>query len=589
MHRLSYVKICNFKSCRSVAIDLDAFTPLVGPNNSGKSTLLAAIHWMLRPDTLTREDFSEIAKPVIVEVCVSGLSEAILDALTAEQKQRMVPFVTAESLRARRIAKEPNTTAAKAMVEVRDPTIANDADPSAWKPAPTGFWNSISVLFPEPILIGAMQDAAEDASKSKTNTTLGKLIGELSNAVVTEASAAYAQAAADIADRVSASGTNRSPSLCAFDSDASDAVAAFFPGISVKLHIPVPELKDLVKGGTIRTYESGNERDFSALGHGAQRSIQMALIRVLADRKLSESAGATTRLLLIDEPELFLHPSAVHLLRDALLLLATHGYQVLVSTHSPIFVDASSASAAVIVGKDESSGTFARPTLRAIVRKEIDNAPHQASALFSLSNASEILFAERVILAEGKTEKRLLPLLYSHVTGKTLRSSRIALVDLGGVDGVPKARTILDALGLPLAVIADLDFAFRGAVAAGWILASDPDFKACLVELAQIAGTTGGALDGLGLPTNAGSLRAADMYARLATSATVKSAVDNIVASLLARNVWVWRLGAIEHHLGLTSKKEAEWARFATAVTQAGLAVAAPDASGVSSCMQWIG
>lgn len=588
MHRLSYVRVSNFKSCQEVKIELDAFTPLVGPNNSGKSTLLAAVQWMLRPEAVSRDDFSDVGKPIIVEVGVSGLSESILGALTEEQQQKMQPFTASGSLRARRTAKEPGTSAAKTVVEVRDPTVGEDNEGAAWKAAPTGFWNSISALFPEPILIGAMQDAAEDASKAKSGSTLGKLIVELSNAVVTEASSAYAQAAAEIADRVSATGANRSPSLNAFDRDASAAVAAFFPGISVKLHVPVPELKDLVKGGTILTYESDKQRDFAALGHGAQRSIQMALIRVLADRKIAEATGAATRLLLIDEPELYLHPSAVYLLRDALVSLSTHGYQIVVATHSPIFVDAANASTAVIVGKDDATGTFARPTLRAIVKREIENAPHQASALFSLSNASELLFAERVVIAEGKTERRLVPILYSAVTNRTLRGSRIALVDLGGVDGVPKARAILDALGLPSRVICDLDFVFRGAVAAGWIDASVPEFKACLAELPAVAAAIGGSLDGQGFPINQGGIRASEVYARLATSATVASALDSLVASLEPQGVWVWRLGCIEHHLGLASKREAEWARFAAELDASGLAGVAPDAVGVTRCMRWI-
>ena len=54
----------------------------------------------------------------------------------------------------------------------------------------------------------------------------------------------------------------------------------------------------------------------STLGHGAQRSIQMTLIRHLADLKLNNQEQATTTLLLIDEPELYLHPQAIEILRS---------------------------------------------------------------------------------------------------------------------------------------------------------------------------------------------------------------------------------------------------------------------------------
>ena len=63
-------------------------------------------------------------------------------------------------------------------------------------------------------------------------------------------------------------------------------------------------------------------RDVSALGHGAQRSIQMALVRHLADIKRDSGEQASNTILLIDEPELYLHPQAIEVLRDALKTLS---------------------------------------------------------------------------------------------------------------------------------------------------------------------------------------------------------------------------------------------------------------------------
>ena len=589
MHRLRFVRIQNFRSCQDVSIDLETFTPIVGPNNCGKSTMLSALAWMMKPEALDRSDFNDDTKPVVVEVIVVGLTDGILNLLTPEQKAKMQSFINNGELRARRTSKEPGTSAARTVVDVRDPAEMDDTSEYAWKIQPTGFWNAITALFPEPILIGAMEDAAEDASKSKNTTTLGKLIVELSQSVIGEASAGYSAAAKEIADRVSAAGQNRSPALASFDAEASRAIAEFFPGISVRLHIPVPELKDLVKAGTIMAYDSDNERSFSSLGHGAQRSIQMALVRVLADRKQSENTATTTRLLLIDEPELYLHPAAVHLLRDSLKALAAKGFQVVVATHSPIFVEAGNAASAVIVSKDPVAGTLARKTLRRIVQQEVDGSPHQAAALFSLSNASEVLFADRVILAEGKTEKRLLPILYEHVHGRTLRSGRVALVDLGGVESIPKARAILDALGLPSLAIVDLDFAFRGAVSLGWISPTDPGFSACLAEFRRIASSIGGCLDANGLPISQGAIKAVAMYEQLARSPLCVGAIDAFAQALLAKRIWIWKLGTIESHLGLKGKSESSWAHFAGELDTKGLSGAVADATGVGEMLRWIG
>jgi len=51
----------------------------------------------------------------------------------------------------------------------------------------------------------------------------------------------------------------------------------------------LPEFSDLVKAATIQIFEGGSDpvegRDASSFGHGAQRSIQMALIKSLAEEK----------------------------------------------------------------------------------------------------------------------------------------------------------------------------------------------------------------------------------------------------------------------------------------------------------------
>src|SRR5436305_11547784 len=42
------VSICNFKSLRDVRIDLERFTVVVGPNASGKSSILQGLHLLCR-------------------------------------------------------------------------------------------------------------------------------------------------------------------------------------------------------------------------------------------------------------------------------------------------------------------------------------------------------------------------------------------------------------------------------------------------------------------------------------------------------------------------------------------------------------
>lgn len=90
------------------------------------------------------------------------------------------------------------------------------------------------------------------------------------------------------------------------------------------LDISVPEVQSVFRQGTVRVSEErhGTTRDFSSVGHGAQRSIQMVLIRYLADMTPPPKGETVQRRLpLIEEPELFLRPLSVEQLRAAFFKL----------------------------------------------------------------------------------------------------------------------------------------------------------------------------------------------------------------------------------------------------------------------------
>ena len=87
MHRISQIEIKNFRACQSVLLPLDDFTPLVGQNNVGKSTILDALKWLLKPDTRSAADFADPKQPLVVAARIEGITGEILDLLP-EQKHR---------------------------------------------------------------------------------------------------------------------------------------------------------------------------------------------------------------------------------------------------------------------------------------------------------------------------------------------------------------------------------------------------------------------------------------------------------------------------------------------------------------------
>lgn len=584
-HKLTTIEIQNFKSIIAIEFELSEYSPLVGYNNAGKSNILEAIKWVLRKSSLKATDFNDVDNPVIMTAKIDGISEAILDNLNATHRQRIEPFLDSELLTIRRTQSTPNVTAAQIRLEVLNPADRH------WQNNPTGIDNAIKDLFPEPIHIGAMENSEEDVSKSKSGTTIGKLLSEIIGPIEEQYGDQLRTVLDGLKDILDADGENRAAELTEFDQQVNEKLDAFFPDINVKVHVPTPELKEVFTKGTIKVYEnqSLNGTDVSALGHGAQRSIQMTLIRHLADLKIASQEQTTTTLLLIDEPELYLHPQAIEILRVSLKTLSSQGYQIIFTTHSPFMITEKDIANTILIRKNATLGTHKRNSLKSAIPQVEQDAQHQLTLMFALSNSSNILFSERVILSEGKTENRLMPFLIEKVSGNSLGVNKCALVQQGGSGNTRKSKQVLEMMDLPCKAIVDLDYAFTQAIVDGFLHTNDSDILACKTEMSNLATTNGINLNN-GWPTKSqSSMTPEEAFALLAQSSSVQINIQNLKTKLIAKGIWIWTKGAIEKHLNIQGKNEQIWASLKNDVETNGLESTLPnDHQEVSDCINWL-
>lgn len=577
---ISSLVIRNFRSCVSTQLQLTEFTPLVGLNNCGKSNCLTALQWLVRKAKLGEEDFHDPNLPIEVEGRLCGITENDLATLDQKHSQKIERHVRDGVLIVRREQKIPG---GDVLLTVLNP------DSRQWEPNPTGIDQAISALFPEPIRIGAMDNAEEDASKAKTTTTIGKLLANMLAAIQERHEADLSQHLSAVVGMLSAEGAARFEELDRIDASINQKISDLFPGVSIKLDFPVPLLNDLIKAGTVKVYEGdGKGRAFGSYGHGAQRAIQMAMVRHLADLKRRADVAGGVTLLLIDEPELFMHPFAVEQVREALRALSVAGYQVVFSTHSAQMILARDAKNALLMTKKHPQGTQARPRLQSVVEELVVDPSHQLHQIFSLTNSSQILFADKVILTEGKTELRLFPSLFNAVLGKTMGQYSLAIVAMSGVSDTQKSMEILNALGLPSCAIVDLDYAFRQACRQGFLNANDPDLASCKLILRAMADEGVITLDDGGLPKRGIQGAAAEAFEMLADKKDAVPYIEALVQKLRAKSIWLWSRGAIEPHLGLTEKKEHAWLTFQMRLEKDGLEKACRDAVGVRELMNWL-
>jgi len=147
---------------------------------------------------------------------------------------------------------------------------------------------------------------------------------------------------------------------------------------------------------------------FSTIAHqgsGARRTLLWATLKYLKER--ADGTDARPHVLLLDEPEICLHPSAIREARAVLYSLpSSASWQIMITSHSPLFIDLSQDNTTVIrVYRDDSSAvkstTLFRPS-----RAQLSDDDKRNMKLLNLCDPylHEFFFGGRQIVVEGDTE-----------------------------------------------------------------------------------------------------------------------------------------------------------------------------------------
>jgi putative ATP-dependent endonuclease of the OLD family len=172
-------------------------------------------------------------------------------------------------------------------------------------------------------------------------------------------------------------------------------------------------LADILLPSTKLKLDDGFTSSVEHKGHGLQRTLIMALLQVLAEYqhvRVEGDATAHTRpvIFAVEEPELYMHPQMERKMRDALYALAaTPNYQVICTTHSPVFLDMAEKHTAIVRLERQACGKveafqvlhdlFAGP--------EVEQQKKLLRMITEFDPAvNELFFAKRVVLVEGPTE-----------------------------------------------------------------------------------------------------------------------------------------------------------------------------------------
>ncbi len=217
----------------------------------------------------------------------------------------------------------------------------------------------------------------------------------------------------------------------------------------------------------IKTGEGDFIGSLARMGHGLQRSYLLALLQELAN---SEAPDAPTLILGCEEPELYQHPPQARHLADVFIELTNDNNQILVTTHSPLFVSGEGFEDTRLTRKiNPNTGTTVRgltfQNLCDRIRRatgEIPNARinglvakiHQALQ----PNIAEMFFARVPILVEGLEDVSYIT-TELHLSNRWSEFRRLGchLIPVGGKDKLIQPLAIALELDLPVYVICDAD------------------------------------------------------------------------------------------------------------------------------------
>lgn len=228
--------------------------------------------------------------------------------------------------------------------------------------------------------------------------------------------------------------------------------------MNIKIDINMLESKSEDYYKNIRlSVDDGIETPIENKGSGLQSLIMIELFKFYC-KVFNQSS-----LLILEEPELFLHPHAKRMLSDILNdFIKNEGKnsenQIIITTHSEEFIHNVGIENINVIRKTKNG------TKKSRINKENygDGKELQKLKIELQHKNTEMFFAEKVILVEGE-EQILIPNIVHKIYGKNiLNNNDISIIKVGGKSYFGIYRKVLDELNIKNYIIADYDILNKG-------------------------------------------------------------------------------------------------------------------------------
>jgi len=449
--KLIKIIVSNFRSIIADEVEFNDFTFFVGKNNYGKSNYLRAIDHLLS-FAKTYSDITEIqldkSKPVIIEGSFDGVKEYTPKLKDSKHKDAVEKLIDSDGLIKLRLTINLDGQAETLLI-----------NPGTNKPENVTGWVSIcKSLFPETIFVPATADTADELQE-KSSTALSKIKKEVMQQFFTSLSTKINSAFEPIDKFLHGEEKDRSPELINLEKDFSEEMMGEFSLVKPKIKFSLPDSSVIGKGMKILLHDGFHECEIEQKGHGLQRTALLALIRLLS-KHTSLTHIKPAPILLIEELEAFLHPSAQKRLAESIEDMAGK-YQTIASTHSPFVLTDKLLSGYRKVYRTEKDGSKCygpQKNIKEFQKKDYDVIK---SSLQHTDNLIS-LFADKVVVVEGNEDRGFYPTVLEILDFPNKDLISFVGTTSGGNSGFHVSHNFFKLMGFDkIFVICDLDCLFN--------------------------------------------------------------------------------------------------------------------------------
>lgn len=370
--RLSEATIRNYRAIRESSVSFENYNVVIGKNDAGKSTLLMAIKHLVEFDTLDEEEFRDFdeSNTVTLHGEFIDIPADLEEHLDADYYNEEPLEITVEHERSRRSGNPDkiliNDTEIKEVVDTADNL--------------TEALETLSKFLPDTVDVLAGRNV-EDETRLKRNSWLSKLFGPMfSDDLFDEEIESIRDKIDDRVEEFKSEGALNS------------TLSGHNPEINnVRI---VPEKIDIRKAVAteveVRDARTEEWVPLSERGSGVGNQFILSLMRTYAEMNLDGDF-----MILFEEPENSLHPTAIREMCAVFDKLARDGTQTILSTHSQSLINIVEEGNIILTQKDHDGATSYEVLTdnRYTAIEEIGARP------------SDILQSDFVLYVEGPTDQ----------------------------------------------------------------------------------------------------------------------------------------------------------------------------------------